>query len=230
VQRSWRTAVAVAGCVCLLAGLTACGGDPAAAPGTAPSSTGPSAPVPELQPGAPGEDTTTRDPDDPLEEPGAAHDDVAFMQMMVLHHRQALEMAELVHDRGSSDQVAAAADRIAAAQAPEILLMAQWLTERSLDVPPPGADPLDYDHAEHGHAGMQGMLTRDELDELADAEGAAFDRLFLQDMIEHHEGAIAMAQFVLTHGADQRVNELATDIVAEQAAEIDRLRGILGSL
>jgi uncharacterized protein (DUF305 family) len=106
--------------------------------------------------------------------------------------------------------------------------MAQWLTERSIDVPAPGTDPAEYDHAEHGHAGMQGMLSQDRLDELAGAEGTAFERLFLTSMIEHHEGAIAMAQHVLSHGADQRVNELATDIVADQTAEIARLRALLG--
>jgi uncharacterized protein (DUF305 family) len=227
VHRTWLASAAI---VSVIAGLSACSDDPSATPAADPSSSAPPAPVPELQPGAPGEDTTTRDPGEPLEEPDAAHDDVAFMQMMVLHHRQALEMADLVPERGSSDEVGAAAERIEAAQAPEILLMAQWLTERSLDVPSPTANPADYDHGAHGHAGMQGMLTEDELEELADAEGAAFDRLFLEDMIKHHEGAIAMAQFVLTHGADQRVSELATDVVAEQGAEIARLRRLLDAL
>ena len=82
------------------------------------------------------------------------------------------------------------AARIEAAQAPEILVMAGWLTERSIDVPGVHEDPALYDHAQHGHAGMVGMLTDDQLDDLADADGATFDRLFLEDMIAHHEGAI----------------------------------------
>jgi uncharacterized protein (DUF305 family) len=231
VQRTRRTAALVVTPVaCLLLGLSACTDEPAAAPHASPSSSVASAPVPELQPGAPGEDTTTRDPGDSLDEPVAAHDDVAFVQMMVLHHRQALDLAGLVSgDRTDNSELALAAQRIAAAQSAEILLMAQWLTERSIDVPAADADAAEYDHAEHGHAGMQGMLSQDQVRELAATEGPAFDRLFVESMVEHHEGAIAMAQYVLTHGADQRVNELATDIVAEQGAEIARLEALLGS-
>jgi len=77
---------------------------------------------------------------------------------------------------------------------------------------------------------MVGMLTDDELDDLADADGAAFDRLYLEDMVRHHEGAIEMARYVLDHGADRTVNELATSIVAEQSAEIGRLERILRDL
>ncbi len=218
--------------VCQLVGLSACSDEPAAAPGatsSGPTSSGPPATVPELQPGGPGEDTTTRDPGEPLEEPDAAHDDVAFVQMMVLHHRQALDLARLVGDRTDNRELVQAAQRITAAQSAEILLMAQWLTERSVDVPAADADAGDYDHAEHGHAGMQGLLTDERMDELADAEGPAFDRLFVEGMVEHHEGAIAMAEYVLSHGTDPRVNELATDIVAEQGAEIARLQALLAA-
>jgi len=223
VQRTWRTAAAAL----LLAATCACTDEPVAAPDPEPSPPAPS--VAELQPGAPGEDTTTRNPSEPLEEPDATHDDVAFMQMMVLHHRQALEMSALVPDRADDQRVRDVAARIEAAQGPEILVMAQWLTERSIDVPAPGANPAEYDHAQHGHAGMVGMLTPDELGELADAEGAEFDRLYLEDMVRHHEGAVEMARFVLEHGADPRVNELATGIVAEQSAEIARLEQLLVS-
>jgi uncharacterized protein (DUF305 family) len=228
VQRTWRSTVAVA---CLLAGVTACSDDPAVTPEARPTPSAPSAPVPELQPGAPGEETTTRDPDEPLAETDAAHEDVAFVQMMLLHHRQALDLAHLVGgDRTDDRQLALAAHRIAAAQGAEILALAQWLTERSLDVPAPDADPADYDHSAHGHSGMQGMLSDGELRDLAAAEGTAFETQFLTSMIEHHEGAIAMAQYVLVHGADPRVNELATDIVAEQGAEIARLETMLAAL
>jgi uncharacterized protein (DUF305 family) len=222
-----RRTLLVAVGVLLLAATSSCTDEPATAPTPTESSSPPPAAVPELQPGAPGEDTTTRNPDSPLEEPDAAHEDVAFLQMMVLHHRQALEMSALAPDRAADPRVRDVAARIDAAQAPEILLMAQWLTEHSLDVPAPGADPADYDHAQHGHAGMVGMLSDDELAALRDAEGAAFDRLFLSEMTRHHEGAVAMARYVLGHGADQRVNELATGIVAEQSAEIARLQRLL---
>lgn len=222
-----RTALAVL-LVTVVTG--ACTDAPAARPEHSPSSSRPTSDVPEQMPGAPGEDSSTRDPSDEVPVADAAHDDVAFMQMMVLHHRQALEMSALVPDRAADPQVVAVAARIEAAQAPEILVMAQWLTERSIDVPGVHDDPAAYDHAQHGHAGMVGMLTDDELDELSDADGADFDRLWLQDMIRHHQGAIEMSQFVLVHGADLRVSQLATDIVAEQSAEIARLERILRSV
>jgi uncharacterized protein (DUF305 family) len=200
------------------------------APAAAPSSSRPTSEVPELVPGGPGEANSTRDPGTEVGRPDAEHDDVAFMQMMVLHHRQALEMSALAPDRADEQQVEDVAARIAAAQAPEILVMAQWLTERSVDVPGPDEDPAAYDHAEHGHAGMVGMLGDDELAALADADGAAFDRLFLTGMVRHHEGAVDMALHVIEHGGDARVNQLATDIVAEQSAEIVRLERILATL
>jgi uncharacterized protein (DUF305 family) len=208
----------------------ACGGEPAGAPEAAPTSVRPTSDVPELVPGAPGEPASTRDPSEEVGQPDAEHDDVAFMQMMVLHHRQALEMADLVPDRAGDPQVVAVAARIEAAQAPEILVMAQWLTDRSIDVPGVDEDPATYDHAEHGHAGMVGMLSADQLEALADADGAEFDRLFLSGMIAHHEGAIEMSRHVLRTGADQRVGELATDIVAEQSAEVVRLERVLARL
>jgi uncharacterized protein (DUF305 family) len=228
VQRTRRTTALLASVAGLLLGLSACSEDRADPPAVGRSPSAPPAPVPELQPGAPGEDTTTRPPGEPVDEPDAVHDDVAFMQMMVLHHRQALDLAGLVSgDRTDNRELALAAQRIRAAQSAEILLMAQWLTERSVDVPAADADAAEYDHAQHGHAGMQGMLSEARFREVAAAEGTTFDRLFVESMVEHHEGAIAMARYVLSHGVDPRVNELATDIVAEQGAEIARLEALL---
>ncbi|WP_372734562.1 DUF305 domain-containing protein [Nocardioides sp.] len=222
----------------LVAALSGCADDdsdlrPGASPGgvgSTQSTTAPSMDLAELQPGAPGEDTTTRDPEQPMSQNLANHDDIAFMQMMVLHHRQALEMTAMVPARASDPAVKDVALRIESAQAPEILVMAGWLTDRSIDVPAVNDDPARYDHSEHGHEGLEGMLSDDQLDELEDAEGAAFDRLFLEGMIAHHLGAVAMAKSVLLTGRDQRVNELATDINAEQSIEIERLRAILAAL
>lgn len=228
---SWR-GWAATGC-CVLACAAAGCSDPAApAPDPAAGSTtsAPAAPVPELQPGAPGEDATTRDPGAPVEDGRPDEDDIAFMQMMVLHHRQALEMAGLVPDRAADERVQTAAARIESVQGAEILVMAQWLTDHAIDVPAPDADPADYDHAEHGHSGMEGLLTPDELDELADADGPAFDRLFVEGMIRHHGGAVLMARRVLAEGADPRVIELGTDVVTDQSAEIARLEALLAGL
>ncbi len=192
----------------------------------------PSAPsdVVEVQPGAPGEGGTARSPGEPVPTSAGTHADIAFTQMMVLHHRQALDMGELAETRAHDEQVRTVAARISAAQAPEILVMAGWLVAWGVEVPQPDADPASYDHSRHGHAGMVGMLSPAEMAQLAEARGAAFDRAYLTGMIRHHEGAIAMANDVLADDGDARVTELATDIVATQGAEIVRLRRLLASL
>lgn len=182
-----------------------------------------------VQPGLPGEQASPVDPDDVPEEAGWNHDDAAFMQMMVLHHAQALDMARLAPSRAGNDRVAGLAERIEAAQGPEIMMMAAWLDERSLGVPRAGDDPESFDHSEHGHAGMAGMLTDEQMKELEDSAGRSFDRLFLEGMIAHHEGALAMAERVLAEGEDLRVNELAADVSVSQAAEISRMRELLRS-
>lgn len=202
--------------------------DLAPAPGPAGRATSSvAADVTEVQPGRPGEPTSTV--------VGAAeqrwnHDDIAFVQMMLPHHRQALEMAALAPDRAEDERVLALAERIAAAQAPEVLVLASLLAERGVDVPEPGEDPRKYDHAEHGHHAMQGMLTTAQLAALAEAQGADFDRLFLERMVDHHAGAVAMAADVRRTGASQRVAELALDVQAGQAAEITRMAQLLRDL
>ena len=145
--------------------------------------------------------------------------DAVFLEQMIPHHRQALDMAELASTRASSPAVVSLAQRIAAAQAPEILVMADWLVDHDLAVP----------ETMEGMQ-MQGMLSEDQMTALADADGADFDRLFLTGMIQHHEGAVAMALTVLTDGDDQRVNEIASDVNAGQSAEIARMRSLLAAL
>ena len=199
---------------------------PSAEPSSRPSAV-PSTDVVEMRPGAPGEPSQVANG-------GPAsrwnHDDIAFVQMMIPHHAQALEMAELARTRAESSAVLAAAERIEAAQAPEILLMSSWLVEQNVQVPKAGDDMSEYDHAQHGHHGMVGMLTPAQLDDLAAAQGADFDRLFLAGMIAHHEGAVQMALDVLAAGEDVRVNELAADVNAGQSAEIGRLERLLAAL
>jgi uncharacterized protein (DUF305 family) len=221
---------AVAGLLFPVALLAACSeAEPSSAP-PQPTQTPVTSEVPELQPGAPGAETTPRDPSTPIGADRAAEEDIAFMQMMLIHHRQALDMSALAQTRAGAEDVRLVAGRITAAQGPEILSMAAWLTERNVSIPEVGEDPAQYDHAEHGHPGMAGMLTSTQMDDLADASGAEFDRLYLTGMIQHHRGAIEMASSVLALGSDQRVNELATDISAEQSIEIGRLERILAGL
>ncbi|MDP2775497.1 MAG: DUF305 domain-containing protein [Nocardioides sp.] len=148
--------------------------------------------------------------------------DAEFLTGMIPHHQQALEMAELAETRAESPEVRALAERIAAAQAPEILVMADWLVDHGHEVP---------DHGHGGlHADMIGMLSDDQMAALADADGTAFDELFLTGMVQHHEGAVAMALTVLSDGEDQLVNELASDVNASQSAEIARMQALLARL
>lgn len=196
--------------------------------GSADRRDGPSPAV--VQPGGPGEAASTLEPGATAEHAEAAHDDVAFMQMMIPHHAQALTMSELAPQRAKSPQVKALARRVLAAQRPEIVTMAAWLTDRNLAVPSAQDDPADFDHGEHGHATMHGMLTDAQMHELEAARGSEFDRLFLRGMIQHHEGAIAMADEVATAGTDVQATEIANEIVIGQGAEIDRMRELLAQL
>lgn len=193
---------------------------------SSPESTSPAV----IQPGGPGEAASTVEPGTTAEHAGFAHDDVAFMQMMIPHHAQALTLSELARTRAESPAVRSLARRILAAQRPEILVMAAWMSDRDVAVPSATDVPADFDHGEHGHATMHGMLTEDKMQELRSARGREFDRLFLRGMIQHHQGAITMADPVATEGTDVQVTELANEIVTGQAAEIDRMRQLLAAL
>lgn len=147
--------------------------------------------------------------------------EISFMARMIVHHQQALEMAALAPQRASDTRVAALAGRITAAQGPEIAALQAWLDRQA-------------GHGEHGghdthgdHQGMPGMATPTQLTELAAAQGAAFDRLFLQLMIAHHHGALVMVQDVLLAGGDVMVARTAQDIGSTQSVEIGRMEDLL---
>jgi len=188
-----------------------------------------------VQPGSPGEKSTTLDEAPRIEAPGANDADVMFAQMMIPHHAQALQMSRLAKDAGAGPDVQVMADRIDGAQRPEIVFMAGWLTDRGEDAPTAeeieGGDLRILSEAHGGHAmapdQMPGMATPAELDELEDARGAEFDRLYLTLMIRHHQGAIDMAGEVLRDGSEQQLNELAAGIAADQSAEISRMQALL---
>ncbi|MFD1931690.1 MULTISPECIES: DUF305 domain-containing protein [Nonomuraea] len=191
--------------------LSGCSGDsrPVAATDTS------TAPV--LAPGKPGEPARTLSPAEAataVPTPTANAVDVTFMQDMIIHHRQALDMAILAPSRASSEKLKGLASRIKDAQGPEIQYMTTWLQDQGQKVP-------DH-HA--GHADMPGMATPEQMEALKAASGAAFDKLFLELMIAHHTGAITMSTKVLGEGSHQRITELATDIGVEQTAEIRRMR------
>ncbi len=153
--------------------------------------------------------------------------DVMFVEMMIPHHRQAVEMAEMILAKdGVDDEVIALAEQIRAAQDPEIVLMEGWLDDwglPSMDDDMGGMEGMDHG----GSGGMDGMMSDDQMAELASADAATGSRLFLELMIEHHEGAIVSAQEVIDDGSDPDVRTLAEQIVASQTAEIVTMRELL---
>ena len=137
--------------------------------------------------------------------------DIAFAEMMIPHHEQAIEMSELALMNSTNPEVLELAQEIKSAQAPEIDLMKSW------------AGVKVSTHA--GHM-MDGMLSEDELNALREASGAEFDRLFLQGMIKHHQGAIEMAMDV-KNAKSMVVAELSAAIIAQQEIEITRMEELL---
>ncbi|MFT4298159.1 MAG: DUF305 domain-containing protein [Aeromicrobium sp.] len=157
--------------------------------------------------------------------------DIAFAQSMVSHHAQAVEMSDLAleEDRGTSPEVRTLAEKIAGAQHGEIEQMNAWLDDWNASE---SASGHEHGHEGHGdgHGDMEGMLTDEQLTELADATGTDFDQLWLAGMIEHHRGAITMAQTVIDEGQDPDVRELAEAIIAEQESEIAEMTILLETL
>jgi len=150
--------------------------------------------------------------------------DVKFMQGMIHHHAQALDMTALVPERTPNPDMRKLAQRIEVSQADEIKMMQRWLQARGQDAP--------GEHAHHmpGAPLMPGMLTADEMARLAAAKGEAFERLFLEGMIKHHAGALTMVQELFaTAGAAQEseVFAFASDVDADQRMEIDRMAAML---
>lgn len=159
----------------------------------------------------------------------AAHNeaDVEFTSTMIGHHRQAVMMAELVEGRTDNAELIALASTIEKAQDAEI----EQMEDRLESWGEPGDDHGDMGHGDMGHGGhsaMPGMLTPDQMAALRDARGGEFDRLWLEGMIRHHEGAIAMADAVLADGVDPATKALAQEVKRAQQAEIDQMKGMLG--
>ena len=226
-----------------LPGCTAGGGEQpggsSAAEAAAPAPrTSYTADVPVLVPGAPGEPAATVAPGESGSYPDAtAHGeaDVTFVSDMIVHHEQALEMASLAPERAGSDAVRSLAERIGAAQGPEIQALRGWLEANGL--PPPGdaggADGADAGHAAHPadtRAAMPGMASGADLAALAAARGTDFDRRFLELMIRHHQGALEMAGDSGARARSALVQDVVSDVTVTQGVEIDRMRELLSSL
>jgi uncharacterized protein (DUF305 family) len=184
---------------------------------------------PIVQPGAPGQATRPISAAQAADLSQVRHTaaDVRFMQNMILHHAQALEMTALRPSRSMREDMRLLALRLELSQADEIAMMQQWLNARG--------EPAPDAHAHHGdHATlMPGMLTAEEMRRLADATATGFDRLFLELMIKHHEGAILMVEDLFaTPGAGQEseIFAFASDVVDDQRIEIARMAALLQEL
>ncbi|GIG40616.1 DUF305 domain-containing protein [Cellulomonas phragmiteti] len=199
MHRTPRRLAAAAAALALGAALTACAGQS--------GTSAPSAPV------------TTEAASDVA---GHNDADTVFAQMMIVHHEGAIEMAALAVERASDPEVVALAERIEAAQAPEIALMSGWLEARGEDVSPRGHEGMDHDGMQ-----MEGMEHGEAMGVLDDLDGDAFDQRFLELMIAHHEGAVVMSEAQLEDGENPDALELARTIIDDQTTEIAEMQGML---
>ncbi|WP_069174281.1 DUF305 domain-containing protein [Streptomyces griseus] len=181
---------------------------------------GPDKELTVVAPGKPGEPARTLTAEDAAK---AAGDDTPnsadfrYARMMIAHHEQALVLTSLVPGRAASPSVERLAERISGGQKPEIGAMEGWLKNNG------GEGRAET----HDHSTMPGMATEAQLDRLRAARGKAFDQLFLELMITHHQGAVTMAAEALADGNNVLVEEMANDVMAQQTVEIDRMRGLM---
>ena len=148
--------------------------------------------------------------------------DIEFAQGMIAHHEQAIEMAEIALDPnvGASPEVVDLATRIMGAQDPEVDLMTGWLTA--------AGEPVAMDASEgHDMSSMEGMMTAEQMDSMAAMTGADFDKMWLEMMIAHHEGAVSQSQTVKANGSNADVLALADTIIGAQQAEITEMQALL---
>ena len=195
--------------------------------------------APILQPGAPGQAPKRLSPQEAVRvsDTRFSADDVRYMSAMIHHHQQAVEMAALVKERTSRQELLDVAGRITASQADEIKFMQNWLRERGQDAPDPaGGHGAHGSHGAQGHgamAGMEGMATPEQMAALAAARGPEFERLFLERMVAHHEGAITMTKELLDQPGsayDPVLENFTSEVTTEQQAEITKMSAILGQL
>ena len=200
-----------------------------------------------VQPGAPGKPSKTLPPSSRATLPPLSQADVEFMQGMIMHHEQAVEMTALIPSHTENKDVRSLGARISSSQSDEIKFMRRWLASRgestSMAMPgmPSAADePATTDESgmdKSGHsmapmtmALMPGMLTPEQMDALRNAKGAEFDKLFLTGMIQHHNGALIMVKDLFdTAGAgqDAELFNFATDVDSGQRAEIRIMQSML---
>ena len=188
-----------------------------------------------VQPGAPGQVTRKINADQAVALANASYSpaDVIFMQHMIVHHQQAVKMASLVKRRTNREEVVAVAGRIDTSQADEMEFMVKWLADRGEPVAMGKMAGTAMDHSGHEMKAMVGMASPADMKRLAAAKGGDFDRLFLELMITHHDGAVKMVKELLKQPGsayDPVMFEFTNDVNTEQTAEIERMNALLSSL
>ena len=188
-----------------------------------------------VQPGAPGQPTRTLPPTTRATLPPRSPKDVEFMQGMIMHHAQAVEMTALIESRTENKELRLLGARISQSQSDEMKFMKRWLETRGEPVSPPMPEMPGHDMPGHDMPGhhmlMPGMLSPKQMDALRKAKGAEFDRLFLAGMIQHHQGALTMVKDLFdTAGAgqDAELFNFTTDVDSGQRAEIRIMQTMLG--
>lgn len=217
-----RTASALALVVGLGLGLGACSGAE-----DEPTSTATSPDAPVLQPGKPGEPNSSLSGTSAVASPSDSHNsaDVDFLQDMITHHAQAIVMGDLAEEELTDSEVKGIAARISAEQKPEMGGMARSLKSWDEKVPPQAENPsfgAREGHSSHGD--MPGMASKEDLDELGSAKGEDADRLYLDLMIAHHEGALTMCATLARKGSDEQTGELGDDIRVTQKKQISQMK------
>jgi uncharacterized protein (DUF305 family) len=204
---------------------------------------------PIFQPGAPGQPSRTITAEESVEMSRSrfTEGDVRFMQHMIVHHAQAVDMVALMDGRGEDASVRRLGERIARSQAAEMDLMRAWLVQRGQPVEDAHLHHGHGGHGHHGHHGhrsghdadpgdvalMPGMLTPNQMAALEAASGAEFDRLFLEGMIVHHEGALDMVEDLLAEpdaAEDPILSDFLSSVVVDQTSEILRMQSLLSEL
>lgn len=189
-----------------------------------------------VQPGAPGQPTRKLPSDTHAELPPLSIQDVEFMQGMIMHHAQAVEMVDLMASRTDNKALLLLGERIRHSQSDEMAFMKRWLLARGKPVTMPMPDMSGMNMSGHGHhsgdhhALMPGMLSAEQMNALKKARGADFDRLFLTGMIQHHGGALIMVKNMFESagsGQDAELFNFASDVDSGQRAEIKRMETLL---
>lgn len=186
-----------------------------------------------VQPGAPGQPTRTLPASTKARLPPPSAADAQFMQHMIIHHAQAVEMAALIESHTENKEIRSLGARISKSQDDEIKFMKRWLAARGqpLSVVSPSAHQMHGSDTSQHEMLMPGMLTRKQMDALKNAKGAEFDRLFLAGMIQHHNGALIMVKDLFNTagaGQDAELFNFATEVDSGQRAEIKIMQTMLG--